>query len=161
MMSTISFYLVIVYGVATLRLLHSLSCLLSHRLRLGSRLRNFIMQLRYTHTSLRFWSVTRLELGLVLVYLTLNGLALGLRLGEDNVLMESKTALIASANLALIILGGPSSPFINFMQISLRSYHVARRWVGLVAIAEAYSHTGLILRRQQELTALTVSGIVV
>jgi hypothetical protein len=105
-------------------------------------------------------AVTGLKISLLILFLAANGFLLGVGI-SDLAELEQRTAVIASANLMLVFLGGRTNALADFVQIPLSTYYVGHRWIGVVATCEALLHSALALFRRQKFDALTKSGYVV
>ncbi|KAI3579771.1 hypothetical protein IWW34DRAFT_621180 [Fusarium oxysporum f. sp. albedinis] len=106
-----------------------------------------------------FLAVTGLKISLLILFLAANGFLLGVGI-SDLAELEQRTAVIASANLMLVFLGGRTNALADFVQIPLSTYYVGHRWIGVVATCEALLHSALALFRRQKFDALTKSGYV-
>jgi len=106
------------------------------------------------------WGLSFMKLASVSLLFAGNGLALGIKVGNE-VALERRASLIASINLIILLLGGRTNPLVDSAQISLQTYQLLHRCIGIITVAEASLHSGIFLSRHEPLEALEISGLLV
>lgn len=114
----------------------------------------------------KYWfSVTRAEGVLLIVYVIINSLGLGL--GIHSVLdladLAHRAGLLAVVNLIPLFLGGRTNSLGDSLNISLHAYYFAHHWAGRMAIIQGVLHVALVvsLKGIPRTNANTISGAIV
>ncbi|KAK0631601.1 hypothetical protein B0T14DRAFT_443702 [Immersiella caudata] len=128
---------------------------------LQPRLRTFTLSLKHSRPfSLpSVLGVTWLRLSFAAIYVAINCVALGARVGNELPLTK-RSSLVASINLMFVVLGGRTNPWVDFVGVPLQQYQFFHRCAGAIAVTEALLHSGIILKQQGVTNMLGVSGIV-
>lgn len=108
----------------------------------------------------RYWSsITRLEALLLVVYIVLNGVALGVGIQDGGrlIYLRRRSAIMASINMIPLFMGGRTSCLAETLGVPRHAYYLAHHWVGRVVIAQGLLHSILVITS----AGFHVSGIVV
>ena len=89
-------------------------------------------------------ALTWQELLWAVLYLTANGLCLGVRC-TGRTELGSRAGILATINLVPLLVGTRLSTVADLLGLQLRKIASAHRWIGLVVVSEAIIHTILTL----------------
>ncbi|KAI0836083.1 hypothetical protein F5Y06DRAFT_274157 [Hypoxylon sp. FL0890] len=128
---------------------------------------------RFCHVHFRTWlhrhliypilisKVTRLQAGLLLIYVSINAMVLVLFL-KNTVELKQRAALVSILNMVPLFLGGRTSPLADLGNISLHTYYYWHVWVGRVAAIQSLLHAGLSLYQPtSKRDSITISGWII
>ena len=117
---------------------------------------------RFVYTRLPALSQpTWLEISLGVIFLGVN-VGVLVHLGvQDLSLLKVGSAKVSTVNFILLFLGRRTNPLADYLNVPLRTYYFAHRVVGLVAIAAAFLHSGLVLHHGRIWDPASKSGTLV
>jgi hypothetical protein len=153
------------YGI-----LFAIGCAMWPLFRLASRLLRsawawasnfFLKHFCYPHLYRRaIWAspVTRAQFLLILMYVAINTVAM--TLGTDAAAqVSSRSGVLATFNLIALLAGSRFSSVAGCFGISLRVYTILHKWIGRMAILQAFTHTALSISRWRSNILGLVVGI--
>jgi hypothetical protein len=107
-------------------------------------------------------SITRFQAMFIITYVAANGILMSIDIHSISDLQHRAGAL-ATVNIMPLFLGGRMNIFLDYVGMSLHSYHMMHHWVGRTVVVQGFLHAVLAIysTTKWEYNKSQISGIVV
>ncbi len=107
-------------------------------------------------------SITRFQALSIITYMAANGIlmSIGIRSMSD---LQHRAGALATVNIMPLFLGGRMSILLDYVGMSLHSYHMMHHWVGRTFVEQCFLHAVLAIysSTKWEYNKSQISGIIV